>query len=249
MLAGEGDSTNIIYHAINTRFPIHTVIIEEKESRKIFIKRRIRRLGIIRVGGQMLFQLVIVKILNALSVKRIKQIIAENQLKISKISHNKIVRTKSINDNMVAELLQCIEPDVIIVNGTRIISKKILSSVPCVFINSHTGITPKYRGVHGGYWALVNRDISNCGVTVHLVDEGVDTGSVLYQDVIHVTKKDNFVTYPYLQIAKIRTSLLKAVEDALLNNINRIDPTGKSKIWYHPAIWQYLYYRVLRNVK
>ena len=40
----------------------------------------------------------------------------------------------------------------------------------------HAGITPQYRGVHGGYWAVVNNDPEHCGVTIHFVDKGIDTG-------------------------------------------------------------------------
>jgi methionyl-tRNA formyltransferase len=42
------------------------------------------------------------------------------------------------------------------------------SSINSKFVNIHVGITPKYRGVHGTYWALVNNDVENSGVTVHL---------------------------------------------------------------------------------
>lgn len=249
MLAGEGDSTNIIYNAIDAEFFIDTVIIEKKESKKIFIKRRIKKLGIVTVGGQILFQLIIVKLLDIFSAKRIKNILAENQLNISDIPVRKIVRVNSINDNTVVELLRKIKPDVIIINGTRIISKKILTATPCVFINGHTGVTPMYRGVHGGYWALVNNDRKHCGVTVHLVDEGIDTGAILYQENIQATKKDNFVTYPYLQTAKMLSILSMAVENALSDNLNKVSVAGNSKIWYHPTIWQYLFYRIFKNVK
>ncbi len=249
MLAGEGDSTNIIYHAINSRFPIDMVILERKESKKKFITRRIKKLGIITVAGQILFQLMIMRTLTIFSSKRIRKIITEHNLNATKIPANRIFHTKSINDHSVIELIQQTQPDVIIVNGTRIISKKVLGSVSCPFINTHTGITPMYRGVHGGYWALINDDILNCGVTVHLVDEGIDTGAILYQDRIQITKQDNFVTYPYLQTAQVLLLLIKAVEDALQKKLNKIESHGQSKIWYHPTIWQYLYYRIIKNVK
>ena len=45
-----------------------------------------------------------------------------------------------------------------VVNGTRILSRRMLESIDAVFLNMHVGITPKYRGVHGGYWALANGD-------------------------------------------------------------------------------------------
>ncbi len=69
----------------------------------------------------------------------------------------------------------------VLVVGTRIISRKVLVAVAAPFINYHDGITPKYRGIHGGYWASAQSDLANFGVTVHLVDPGIDTGEVLYQ--------------------------------------------------------------------
>src|SRR5690606_24425483 len=90
----------------------------------------------------------------------------------------------SVNATQCIDLVQKIEPDIVVVNGTRIISKKVLDAVPVSFINTHVGITPKYRGVHGAYWALACGDTDNCGVTVHLVDKGIDTGGILKQAVI-----------------------------------------------------------------
>ena len=249
MLGSIGNSTNIIFHLIHKSFPIHTVIIEEKENKRAFLRRRIKKMGLITVVGQVLFQMIVVKLLNIFSAARIKNIIAENELNIQIIPADKINHVRSINEINVVKLLKEVNPDLVIINGTRIISKTILNAVDCQFINTHAGITPMYRGVHGGYWALVNDDVLNCGVTVHLVDEGIDTGSILYQDTIQITKKDNFVTYPYLQISKVQSILLKAVEDALKNKLNRTIKSGRSKIWYHPTIWQYLYYRVSKSVK
>jgi folate-dependent phosphoribosylglycinamide formyltransferase PurN len=249
MLAGEGASTNIIYHAINSIYPICSVIIEEKEDTRNFVKRRIKKLGIMTVIGQIFFQFFIMRMLSIFSIKRINAIIKENQLKASRIPANKIKRVTSINDESVKEILQQINPEVVIVNGTRIISKKILGSVNCAFINTHAGITPMYRGVHGAYWALVNNDKTNCGVTIHQVDTGIDTGNILYQSKIDIIKQDNFVTYPYLQIAQGILILQKAVGDALKGKLNAIVKTGTSNLWYHPTIWQYLYYRLFKNVK
>ncbi|KAA9041794.1 formyl transferase [Ginsengibacter hankyongi] len=249
MLAGSGVSSNIIFHAINKRFPVHSIIMEGSENKRKFLKRRLKKLGIITVSGQILFQAIIIKMLRKFSAKRIEVILKENSLNTDEPPLHTVKRVSSINTNDVKDMLQTIQPDVVIVNGTRIISKKILSSVNCPFINTHAGITPKYRGVHGGYWALVNEDKINCGVTVHLVDEGIDTGSILYQDTIEISEKDNFITYPYLQIAKAIPMLQKAIEDALQNKVITIKGKEISKLWYHPTIWQYIYYRLFKKVK
>ncbi len=249
ILATDGDSTRMIYHALAKHFDIATIILEQKESRKVFIKRRIKKLGLAKVTGQLLFQVLVAPVLKVASRDQVQQIVSGNDLSRSEIPEEKIVRVKSINSSQVEDLLQENRPDVVIVNGTRIISRNILNAATCVFINSHTGITPRYRGVHGGYWALANGDKENCGVTVHLLDEGIDTGEVLYQEVIDVTKKDNFVTYPYLQTAKSIPLLVHAVNDAFKSRIIKKKIGGKSQLWYHPTIWDYLYNRLIKNVK
>lgn len=248
-LAAPGDSTNILYNAVNSWFPVHKVILEGKEERSVFIKRRVKKYGWIHLTGQVLFQLIVVKILNIFSGKRRKNIITENKLNLGSIEKSKVVEVDSVNDGVVLEILAELNPAVIVINGTRIISKKMLASVKCPIVNTHAGITPMYRGVHGAYWALVNDDAANCGVTVHLVDAGIDTGAILYQSKIEVGKQDNFVTYPYLQTAKAVALLKQAVADALENRIVPVTVKGRSVLWSHPTIWQYLYYRIFKNVK
>ncbi len=201
------------------------------------------------MAGQIAFQLLVVKYLNIRSAKRAKQIIKDGHLNINPIPAEKIVKVNSINEERVTELLLKIQPDLVIVNGTRIISKKILTAIKCPFINTHTGITPMYRGVHGGYWALVNNDKENCGVTVHLVDAGIDTGGSLYQAKIFPTRDDTFVTYPLLQTAEALDILTRAATDVLQNNLRVQNKSGGSRLWYHPSIGQYFYNRIFRKIK
>ncbi|MOA28997.1 phosphoribosylglycinamide formyltransferase [compost metagenome] len=111
------------------------------------------------------------------------------------------------------------------------------------------GITPRYRGVHGGYWALANRDRENCGVTVHLVDKGIDTGGVMYQDVIHPDHRDNFNTYPIHQIAKAIPLLKKTLSDIRQNQVLIKPGVTPSTLWYHPTIFEYLKTRLTIGVK
>lgn len=240
ILGNDGTSTNIVYHYLSKRFNVIQVIIEESESKKVFLKRRIKRLGYFTVLGQILFQLFVVKFLNATSKKRIKEIIDNNQLNTSDIPSSVITRVPSVNHTKTIEAIKKLNPDLIIVNGTRIISKKVIQSSSCRLINMHAGITPKYRGVHGGYWALASNDAENCGVTIHYVDEGIDTGNILAQDTIAFLKNDNFTTYPLLQISK-GLSLMEVVifNELAKKNITKTNLLD-SHLWYHPTIFQYL---------
>jgi methionyl-tRNA formyltransferase len=249
MLAGKGDSTNILFHSLKNEYDILAVILEDAVSTKEFLKKRIKKLGIWKVAGQVLFQLSVSKILNRISSARKKEILKKYDLDVSKIPAGKVIKVDSVNNPKCISLLQKLNPEIVIVNGTRIISEKVLGSVPVKFINIHAGITPKYRNVHGAYWALVNNDLENCGVTVHEVDRGIDTGNIIYQKKIEITNRDNFSTYPLLQLAEGIIYLKRTLSDIFSNNVSFKKNNLESKIWHHPTLAQYLYHRIFFHKK
>ncbi len=250
LLGGHDEATRIVFNALQKEFGVHAAIIENKEPLSIFLKRRIRRLGMITVMGQVAFQFLVAKPLAFFTRKRKAQIIMDYQLDTSDFPADKMHKVESVNAPGTIQLIQEINPDLIIVNGTRIISKKVLQCVDCRFINTHAGITPLYRGVHGSYWALVHNDIEHCGVTVHFVDEGIDTGNIIQQELVQPTPKDNFSTYPLLQLGTGIPLLLTAVTNYFAGNIRILkEEAGESKLYYHPTIWQYFYYLLSRKVK
>jgi len=249
ILAGKGNSTLFMYNGINDAYQILKVIIEQPVNRKSFIKKRIKRLGFITVMGQILFQIFCVKFLDLTSKNRVLKIKSDNNLSSQSIPDKILAPVSSVNSIECVSLLQKLNPDIVIVNGTRIISEKTLNCIDATFLNIHAGITPNYRGVHGGYWALANNDINNCGVTVHLVDKGIDTGGILFQENIDVLANDNFTTYPYLQIARGIELMKKAINDAITGSISIKQKQSDSKLWSHPTIWKYLWLRLTKGVK
>ncbi len=249
LLAGKGVTTNILYNALNKDFNIHSIILEDGVGKKEFLRKRIRHLGYRKVTGQVLFQLSVVKLLHFFSSKRKKEILKEFSLDNAPLPEAKIIPVCSVNEQKCIKALQEINPTIVVVIGTRIISKRVLDCIGAKFVNIHAGITPRYRNVHGAYWAIVNNDTDNCGVTVHLVDEGIDTGSVLYQTKISVTSKDNFITYPFLQLAEGIIYLKKALHDIFEEKIVIKKGTADSRIWHHPTVFQYLYNRIVYQKK
>lgn len=250
LLCSECFSTTVLFNYVSQKHSIEKVIVETPLRGRALAKRRIKKLGFIKTGGQILFSLIIVRLLKALSSKRINEISNNYSFNESQIPESKLSHIASVNDEKCIEELKVLNPKVVIVNGTRIISEKVLNATDAIFINMHTGITPKYRGVHGGYWALVNNDTENCGVTVHLVDKGIDTGNILFQAKITATKKDNFYTYPFLQLGEGLPLMNKAIENALAGETKSILPQSTdSKLFYHPTILQYLYLRIFKGKK
>lgn len=237
MLAGPRDSTNIVFNAIQPDL----VIVEERVSKLRFIRRRIKQFGLGTAAGQVLFRAIFVPLLRQLSKKRIREIKRENGLDDTPVPSDKVIFVHSVNDDSAVIALKRANPDVVVVNGTRIIAERVLRSVPATFLNTHSGITPLYRGVHGGYWALVNKDKANCGVTIHIVDAGIDTGDIIYQARIEPSRADNFVTYLHLQLAAAMDLLRQAISEAANGTIVRLPPpTGDSRLWTHPTAVEYL---------
>ncbi|NVO32114.1 formyl transferase [Hymenobacter lapidiphilus] len=241
ILAGPGESTNILFHALDAEFGIAHIIVETPVSQQMLLKRRSKKLGYGTVAGQILFKLLIAGPLSRRSRQRLLQIRREANLDNQPLPEERVIRVESVNSAACIAQLQELNPAVIVVNGTRIISQQVLTSVGAKFINTHAGITPLYRGVHGGYWALANSDPSHCGVSVHLVDPGIDTGAIIAQALIQPTANDNFVTYPLLQLVAGLPLLKQAVRDALQGILQlKPAPEGKSRLWSHPTLAEYI---------
>lgn len=243
ILGGRGESTNAVVNALADRYDKLSLILEDDVSLTTFFRKRIKKLGLITVLGQIVFMAVIPRYLKKKSRDRISELKRVYGLNVNGHYRDNVEchSVDSINSAAAIDTILLCRPDIIIVNGTRIISRQVLEAVQVPFINMHMGITPKYRGVHGGYWAMVNDDAANCGVTVHMVNTGIDTGDVIKQKRIEVEKEDNFVTYPYIQAGEGIRLELEVLE--------KFEKTGKietqkielpSMIWSHPTIWQYV---------
>ena len=248
MLAGGGASTRLMYNALRTSCDICAVVIEEKPSASAMIRYRMKKLGVLTTLGQVAF-IAYSRWLGKVSKARIDQLMQRYGLDDAPIPLELVTHVASANRREVIRLLTATAPDAVVVNGTRILSCKLLGSVVAPFINTHMGMTPAYRGVHGGYWALAMGDHARCGVTVHLVDEGVDTGGVLYQSTIDVESNDNFSTYPIHQMAKAIPLMQAALRDATEHRLAPFERSGDSRQWYHPTLTFYLKQRLLKGVK
>ena len=56
------------------------------------------------------------------------------------------------------------------------------------WLNMHPSLLPIGRGKHPYYWSIVERKAH--GVTLHLIDEGIDTGPILFQETVPIAITD-----------------------------------------------------------
>jgi folate-dependent phosphoribosylglycinamide formyltransferase PurN len=249
-LGQDAPLTRVVVHALRAEFPDLKVVFEEPVPRKQFLQRRIKRLGWFTVIGQVLFAKLVSPVLTRRSRARIDEIRREFALDESQVDGD-VVRVPSVNSDEARSVIAALNPSVIVVTGTRIIGKKTLACTAAPFINLHAGITPLYRGVNGAYWAVSEGRPELAGTTIHFIDEGIDTGTIIEQVTFPLSDEDSWVTYPYLHIAHGLPALVGAAKKAkageLAGSAERSDL--ESKLRYPPTAWGYLYRRIRHGVR
>lgn len=97
-----------------------------------------------------------------------------------------VVQPEKMKDPKFLETLRAWEPDAIVVAAFgRILPKIILDLPPKGCLNVHGSLLPKYRGAAPIQWAVINGE-TETGVTIMLMDEGMDTGAILQQETIPI---------------------------------------------------------------
>jgi len=113
-----------------------------------------------------------------------------------------------------------------------ILPKAIVDLPPKGFINFHYGLLPQCRGPQPILWHLLNND-SEAGITLHRLDEGIDTGPVIMQERLPILPTD---TYGILQGklahtgAKCAATLLKILS---FGSMIPTTPQDESKAAYY----------------
>lgn len=246
LIAG-GPLANILVNALFDRFGPITVLEETPESKLEILRRRARLIGWWQALGQAAFG-VAQKLIARRSAYRLAAIWNRHGLDPRPDSAVARRAVGSVNSQACRTALRELQPKVVVVYGTRIIRRPTLQCITAPFINYHAGLNPKYRGQNGAYWARSNADAEHAGVTVHLVDEGVDTGGILYQARADFEPDDNISTYQHRQMAAALPLLVRAIEDALSSRLEAHRVDLPSRQWFHPTLWGYLKTGVTQGV-
>ncbi|MCI6087537.1 MAG: phosphoribosylglycinamide formyltransferase [Absicoccus porci] len=89
--------------------------------------------------------------------------------------------SKEEYEMMILHILQEKKVDLIVLSGyMRYIGKVLLEAYPNRIINIHPAYLPEFPGAHAILDAF-EAHVKQTGVTVHYVDEGVDTGPIIQQ--------------------------------------------------------------------
>lgn len=92
---------------------------------------------------------------------------------------------KEAYETAILQELRAKNVDYLVLAGyMRYIGKVLLENFPSKIINLHPALLPSFPGAHGIADAF-NHGVKVFGITIHFVDEGVDTGKIINQFAFH----------------------------------------------------------------
>ena len=126
-----------------------------------------------------------------------------------------------VRDESFLEVFQKLNPDlVVLVAFGQILPKSIIDYPPLKCLNIHPSLLPKYRGAAPINWQIIRGD-TKTGVTIMLMDEGLDSGDILLQEETQLGATE---TYGELhdRLAELgATLLIKTIEQIFDGTLKR----------------------------
>lgn len=137
--------------------------------------------------------------------------------------------------------LEEIQPDLIVFTGGGLIRKSILDIPHIGILNCHAGILPPYRGMDVVEWPLLNpkEPSPQIGLTLHLMERGVDTGPILMRHPIPIYPGDSFQTIRTRlepEMVKLIILGLKNLRDGTISPTPQSLREGKQYFVMHPRL-------------
>ena len=98
-----------------------------------------------------------------------------------------VLQPEKLKDNEFLNSLKELNADIFVVVAFRMLPKEVWEIPAKGTINLHASLLPKYRGAAPINWAIINGE-KETGVTTFFINEVIDTGSILLQRTVQLSK-------------------------------------------------------------
>jgi methionyl-tRNA formyltransferase len=110
-----------------------------------------------------------------------------------------------------------------------LITKDIINLFPKKIINLHPSFLPWNRGYHPNYWSA--KENTPYGVTIHYIDEGIDTGMIIAQTEFSISQENDTLKLSYDRLRKLMISLFENCWIDIRNlNVGKKNQKGRGTI-------------------
>ena len=100
------------------------------------------------------------------------------------------VRVTSVNADSFVAVLREGGVDVLLHQTPEILKGAVLRTPAIGVLNRHLSLLPSYRGAWPLFWQLANGE-REVGISLHLVDEGIDSGAVVVQESVTRQRRES----------------------------------------------------------
>ena len=136
------------------------------------------------------------------------------------ISHLDYDKRENFEDELLKHLKD--RADLIVLAGfLRVLSPRFLAHFPKKVINLHPSLLPKHPGLDAINKALISGD-EKSGCTVHLVDDGLDTGPIIAQMDCPILKTDDTLALK-TRIQALEHKLLPQIVESIAQEALKIN--------------------------
>lgn len=136
----------------------------------------------------------------------------ESIIKIAKANDLPTIKNIRVRKDKVIKRIHKVNPEVILcIGGTQMIPTEVLKIPKMGCLNIHPALLPKYRGRFSTVHALFNKE-KYIGVSAHWMDEGIDSGPIIFQSKFKVEKDDTAKTV-YDKFTKLGTEIFSRFVD------------------------------------
>jgi methionyl-tRNA formyltransferase len=147
------------------------------------------------------------------------------------------MRTRRLGDPGALGALRRFGADLLVLVGADIVPPAMLAIPRTATINAHYGLLPAYRGMNVTEWSVFNGD--PIGVTVHMVDSGIDTGDILMQEELPLEPGDTLASLrtKHQQLsARLLVEAALALRDGTVSHVPQRPEQGRQYYRMHPAL-------------
>lgn len=149
-----------------------------------------------------------------------KQKFTDQILKIVNLPKNYVIYGSQINSNSTKKLFEDLKPNIMIAAFWGYLIKPYIFKIPKDgTINLHPGYLPFNRGMNPNVWPFIEN--TPAGVTIHYIDEGIDTGDIIAQKKIPLSPIDTAGTLEKKTWQEIIMLFKKIWPNLKMNKIKR----------------------------
>ena len=141
-----------------------------------------------------------------------------------------VINPKTVTQDVIEKIVE-LNPDIIFsLYYRRILPKEIINLPRMGCINIHPSALPNYRGPVPTAWAIENGE-KDFGITLHYMDEGIDTGDILYQEIFEIGEYETGYEL-YTRAMVLGFDIFKRKYESILNgSLLAIPQSGKGSYY------------------